>query len=954
MRPKGLTELNSNVADSADFCVGRDEELRRLADLADASADRPVVVLGPWGSGKSTVLRVLAETARARRVHIVHASAAARPLGEESSSVLAPYTDLRALLGQLSPTSLVPAPAAPVPGQSPLAAGMAAVRLLARTAEASTAGVLAVVDDADRVDRASAQALAVVCRRLRSVRAGLVLASRERTLAADLDVSAEEIVLGPLADHDAHLLLERRTSLRRSWLRRIVVAQAKGNPLALLDYARTAADGRPDERGHWPVHRPLPCSPKTLERLAAVLEQLPSVSRLALLVAASTSGEELAEVIAADPRNLTPGVWRTAEEAGLVVTSARGVEFTHPLIRSAVYHCARADERAMVHRGIAEALADLPERSAWHLAEALTPGSRDPELAAQLERGAGDTARRQGPEAAATALERAAELTHDDEDRARRLTQAAAQASLTGDPTWAQSLATRAAALTQDPRLHDFALVVAGSSMVWAGQYQPALALLLPLAQAKPPRDPRFAAAALWAAAMAASALGEQQHRAVVADAASRLAQDDDAVNAGTALAVVLALSMCAPFQDRDRRTARLRDLLSSGARAGLGSVARADPQLSGMSAWLLDESELAVEMLGRCFDSITHWTGRGSSGGVTVALASVCLDTGRWSRATSLAERVLATEMLDQADFSIVTAQSVLAFLAAYRGDTPAAARFAAEAESTTREWSDRAALAKARHAAGLAALIAGEDSAAYGLLSELLSYRGQGPLHHHQSYYAVADFARAAMRTGQRAQGTRVLRSALLRIDGSPSPRIELLIHHAKALLSTRDDAAEQHFLAALAPGSGQWPVEQARTTLHYAEWLRRRHREREAVPLLVSARRAFELVGARPGVSRVNEELRAARHSPALLGGTGPDLASAARAWSQLSGHQQHILRLAAQGHSNREIAAELSLSPRTIGSHLYRAYPPLGISSRYQIRDVLAALDVLRPQGPDQRS
>src|SRR5262249_11852767 len=163
----------------------------------------------------------------------------------------------------------------------------------------------------------------------------------------------------------------------------------------------------------------------------------------------------------------------------------------------------------------------------------------------------------------------------------------------------------------------------------------------------------------------------------------------------------------------------------------------------------------------------------------------------------------------------------------------------------------------------AGLAALTAGEDDAAYGLLSELLGDRGHGPAHYHCSYYAVADFALAAARTGQRAKGSRILGAARRRLDGSPSPPIELLIRPAKALLSPRDDQAERHFRAALGPGSSQWPVEQARTTLHYAEWLRRRHRDREAVPLLVSARRSFELVGAQPGVSRVDTELRAARH-------------------------------------------------------------------------------------------
>jgi DNA-binding CsgD family transcriptional regulator len=940
-------EVGFSTVKNAGSLVGRDGELRRVTALADVSADRPVVVFGPWGSGKSAMLRALAESARARGVEVVQAAAAGIP-GGASSPALAPRTDLWALLGQLSPATRLPALADTV-ARSPLAAGMAAVRLLANAADASAAGVLALVDDAQRLDEASAQALAVVCRRLRSVRAGVVLASSERTLPSDFDVPAEEVALGPLGDHDAHLLLERRTGLSRGWLRRAVVAQAMGNPLALLDYARTVAGGLPEKPARWIADRPLPCSRETMERLAEPLGRLPSVVRLALLIAASTSSEELAEVIAADPLRLTPGAWRAAEQAGLVTTSPHGVEFSHPLIRSAVYHGAHQDERAVVHRGIAEALAGRPERRAWHLAEALPPGRRDRGLATQLEHGAGDAARRRGAAAAAAALERSAALTDDDEDIARRLTKAAEQAALTGDAAWTQALAARALTLTKDPGRRDSALMLTGSSLVWAGQYQQAVPVLLPLARTRPDRDPRIAVAALCAAATAAYSLGETRHRGQVADAAGRLAD-----SAPESAAVVFSLIACAPFGDRDQRTARLREHLSAVSPSDPRTDSSADPQLAGTAAWLLDESELAVEALGRDLDRITQSTGRGPSGGVAVALAAACLDTGRWSRARNLAERVLATELLDRADISLVAAQTTLAFLAAHRGDAPAATRLAAAAEQSARAWSDRAALAKAMHAAGLAALNAAEDDAAYERLRELLSYRGEDLLHYHCSYYAVADFALAAVRTGRRANGTRILAAALRRLDGSPSPRIEMLVHHAKALLSTRQDQAEQHFRAALAPAGGQWPLEQARTALHYAEWLRRCRRASHAVPLLVSARRSFELVGAQPGVARVDEELRAAGGSGTVTPRTAPGRAEVARAWSQMSARQQNVLLLAAQGRSNGEIAAELFLSPRTVGSHLYRAFPSLGISSRRQIHAVLTDLEILPAAGPDRWS
>jgi DNA-binding CsgD family transcriptional regulator len=928
--------------------VGRDEELRRVTDLAEVSADRPVVVFGPWGSGKTAMLQALAESARARGVHVVRASAGMLPSGAPPSGP-GPRGDLRGLLGQLSPATRLPALADTV-AWSPLTAGLAAAGLLAAAADASAGGVLALVDDAHRFDEASAQALAVVCRRLRSVRAAVVLASSERTLPADLDVPAEEVALGPLGDRDAHALLERRTALARGWLRRVAVSQAKGNPLALLDYARTIAGGRPEEPPRWPADRPLPCSAATMERLAGQLGRLPSAARLALLIAASTTSEDLAEVIAADPLSLTPGAWRAAEEAGLVSTSPHGVEFSHPLIRSVVYHGAGPDERAMVHQGIAEALTGRPERRAWHLAEALPPGRRDPELAARLERGAGDDARRTAAAAAAIALERSATLTDDDEDTARRLIAASAKAALTGDATWTQALATRALTLTANPGRRDSALTLAGSSMVWAGQFQQALPTLLPLARSQRARDPRLTFSALCAAAIAAYSLGEAHYRDEVADSAGQLAG-----RVGVAPAAVLfSLVSCAPFKDRRRRTTGLREQLSAGSRAGPRTDDSAGPLLAGTAAWLLDESELAVEALGRHLDRMTHVTERGPIGAVAATLAAACLDTGRWSRAKKLAEQVVATELLDQADISLVAAQTTLAFLAAHRGDAGTAADLAEAAGRSARSWSDRAALARAIHAGGLAALNAGRDDAAYESLRELLNYRDQEPLHYHCSYYAVADFALCAMRTGRMTEGSRILTAALRRMGGPPSPRIELLVQHARALLSTREDQAEEHFRAALAAGSGQWPVEQARTSLHYAEWLRRCRRPSEAVALLVSARRSLELVGAQPEVARVDEGLRAARGPMAVPDRTASDQAAAARAWSQMSARQQDVLRLAAQGRSNREIADELFLSPRTVGSHLYRTFPSLGISSRQQIRDVLTDLGILPPAPRDQRS
>ncbi|MGR3931896.1 LuxR C-terminal-related transcriptional regulator [Streptomyces sp. BRA346] len=155
--------------------------------------------------------------------------------------------------------------------------------------------------------------------------------------------------------------------------------------------------------------------------------------------------------------------------------------------------------------------------------------------------------------------------------------------------------------------------------------------------------------------------------------------------------------------------------------------------------------------------------------------------------------------------------------------------------------------------------------------------------------------------------------------------------LIHRAHALLDP--PRAEPHFTSALAdPAGRQWPFERAQILLDHAEWLRRAHRITDARPLLHTALETFRRLGAHPWTDRARAELRAAGVDPAP---TTPD------ALTSLTPQQQHIIRLAAKGLSNREIGERLFLSPRTVGSHLYRSFPKLGVTARSQLRDVLEA-------------
>ena len=257
-----------------------------------------------------------------------------------------------------------------------------------------------------------------------------------------------------------------------------VLAQAAGNPMALIELAKVIADD-PAASRRWAAE-PLPLT----DRLSAVITSrfaaLPEQAQAALLLAAVADGPDL-RVAAShgagpDARALTP-----AEQLGLVKVDRTGLQFSHPLVRSAIYHSAPFAQRAAAHRQLAEALHDQPDRRAWHLAAAaLQP---DEYVASLLEATAAQAQHRGGAAAAALALERAAELSPDRAAPARRLVAAASAAVPTGQGDWVQELARRALAVTADPELRLTARHDAAWALAWSGRRSDALSALISVAE---------------------------------------------------------------------------------------------------------------------------------------------------------------------------------------------------------------------------------------------------------------------------------------------------------------------------------------------------------------------------------------------------------------------------------------------------------------------------------------
>jgi DNA-binding CsgD family transcriptional regulator len=286
-----------------------------------------------------------------------------------------------------------------------------------------------------------------------------------------------------------------------------------------------------------------------------------------------------------------------------------------------------------------------------------------------------------------------------------------------------------------------------------------------------------------------------------------------------------------------------------------------------------------------------------------------------------------------NQMDIVAASADVITATVLALRGDSGAARKHAGRALATVDPAECGLVAARARRALGVAALADGSYLQAFTQLRGLFSEDGT-PLHNYASYLGVADLAAAAVRAERRTEGRTVIEHALSRLEGRASARLEQLIARAHGILAG-PEGADAHFDKALSdPAGDQWPFERAQLQLDYAEWLRRRRRINDAKPVLAEALGTFRRLDARSWTQRAQAELRAS--GVAVTGAPGER-----DALGELTPQQRQIVRLASDGLTDREIGDRLFLSPRTVSSHLYRSYPKLGVASRHQLRDVIAA-------------
>ena len=885
---------------------GRSEQLaaigRLLGGMRSGRAGA-LVLRGEAGIGKTALLEAAADKAAGARV--------LRVAGVESEAEL-PFAALHALLRPaLDQIGALPGrQAAALRGAFGLAeetvtdrflVGLGVLSLVAELAEDRP--VLVLVDDAQWVDRASADALVFAARRLQAERAAVLVAARDEPPGLSLP-GLPELRVGGLDQTAAEQLLAGAGLVRA--VRDQLIAEAGGNPLALIELSRglSAAERAGSVT---PLISPA-ASPvsRVQQAFGARIGGLPEACRRAVLVAALGGLADLAEVsraIAASGGSLTD--LAAAERAGLVRVTAAGVIFSHPLARAAVLAGSDVAERAAAHRALAGVLDG--DRRPWHLA-ALADGP-DEQVAAELDAAAQRADRRGSRAAASAAYERAAALSAGPAAKGRRLALAAEAATDAGQLPRAADLARQAGQLVTDPAAAAALARVRAQLEFEAGRPADSVGILLEWAALLGPADPGAAEVVLaeavhilWLAAGPAHPELERR-AAAMTPVGARLVEFLQAVRR---------------LQDGDTDVP-----VTVPATPDPGSL----PLLARFSQLFFDFVRGDVPAVGRrAADMAAECRDAGIAGLLAYALvylATAQLLHGEFLDATATAEEGLRIAADTGQTHVTRELASTAAGLAAITGDEEACRARA----SQVRELSAGVqTLAPAGADCALAMLDLG--CGRYQSALDWMRAATSGPARRNpEVLYAYPVHVEAAVRAGRTDLAARPL-AQFTAWAGAIGQRWATAVAARCAALTADDADAEPLWREAIAAHEGDGrPFEQAHTRLLYGEWLRRNRRRADAREHLLAAAAAFARMGARPWQERAEAELRAA--------GAGAPTVTADDPLARLTPQELQVVRLAAAGASNKQIGGQLFLSPRTVGFHLYRAFPKLGVTNREEL-------------------
>ncbi|MEV2238175.1 AAA family ATPase [Micromonospora sp. NPDC049891] len=900
---------------------GRRAETAALDRLLDRAADRAgsgLVLWGEPGIGKTALLEYAVGAASDATV--------LRCRGTRMEAGLA-FAALHELLWPvLDRLETLPAPqAAALRGALGMSRdpanrfliGAAVLSLLSGLARERA--VLVVVDDAQWVDEASAMCLGFVARRVATEPVAVLLTGHEDPASGPWE-GLPALEVGGLADDDARQLLAAAVSGIDAALADRTVRAAGGNPLALHELPTLDRETDGEATALSTSGNPVPVGPRLRRAFCARAEALkPSTRALLLLAAAEGRGDRHVVHRAGAAWGIDTSAWDEALRSGLLRVSGTRLEFRHPLIPAAIYDGSPVADRQAVHQALAAALpqAATMER-AWHLAAAAD--GPDEEVATQLEHAAEECLRRSAGPMAARTLGRAAELSPAPADAARRLAAAARAA-------WHAGHAQAARQLLDDAERLSGALPVARLSGGLRG--------ILEFAHGMPERAHHYLTSDMAAVPETRRAveLGTVAVRAAWSAGRSDLQQQalhrvravDTAADPAVSALLPVLENWWSCYDVTGEATPTPRDLASDIV-GQLGTVAwELLPPVPLVQAWGIDGGLLDVLRV-----QAAQLRRRHELTALALVLAQIAvLDTaaGRWDAAETAAAEGLRLAEEVEADHLATQSRSCLGLLATARGEHRAVEEHTSRMLRVSVPRGVRALSASAYWIRGRAALFDGRPQEA---LNDLLCLVEPGHEAAHTTFALLAapDTVEAAVQVGKSdVVGFHV---AMVQdwAQRTGATWARAAGHRLRALVEG-GPAAEASFRAALdVAGAGVQPFEYARTRLLYGEWLRRARRRADASTQLAAAAETFDRLGARPLRERALREqaLTDRRAAPRVV---DPPTAAG------LTAQELRVARLAADHLTNREIAAQLLISPRTVGHHLANVYPKLGITSRTEL-------------------
>jgi DNA-binding CsgD family transcriptional regulator len=921
---------NSSRRPRAAALRGRDSEvsaLGRIVAAVRAGESRVLVIRGEPGVGKTALLDHLATQASGCQV--------VRALGVQSEMELA-FAGLHQLCApMLDLLARVPVPqrealqtalglsAGPAPDR--FLVGLAVLSLLSEVAGEQP--LMCLVDDHQWLDRASAQALGFVARRLAAEPVGLVFAARD---PGDELAGLPELVVEGLQVADAQALLDSALAGPLDGrVRDQIVAETRGNPLALLQLPRGLTPAQ--LAGGFGLAGARPLSGRIEESFLRQIQALPPEARRLLQLAAADPSGDLSLVWRAAGRLGIPvQAGAPAVEAGLAEFSPR-VRFRHPLVRSAAYRSASVQDRREIHRVLAEVTDPQldPDRQAWHRAEAV-PGA-DEEVANELERSAGRAQRRGGLAAAAAFMERAALLTPDPVHRTRRLLAAARAKCDTGDLDAGLGLLVAVEADPLDALQSAEVERLRGQIALDQRRGGDADRLLLSAARRLHTVDAGMAraahldalVAAIWADHMGSPGVRETAEAAQSAPPGPVPPRPLDVLLDAVALRMTGGYAAAAPALTQALEMVLAPDVSRGGSDRWLWLAGGRIGQVIAMELWDFESWQ-------------TLAAGQVQFARDTGALMHLTFALNYQARTHILAGELATATRLVEEDHLIADAvghppiPDTAMMLAAWRGREQEASELI---EAVSREAAARAVPALGRRADYASSVLyngLGRSAAAYDAARRAFERESMG-----YGSHVVPELAEAAVRTGDRKLLGAVQEWLSERSRVTPTEWLLGIEARVRALLSDGESADGYYRESIERLGRTRVRSQLARAHLLYGEWLRRQRRRGEAREQLRTAHEMLDAMGIAAFAERASRELLATGETARKR---------TVETAVELTAQEAQVARLARDGLSNPQIAARLFISARTVQYHLGKVFTKLDITSRSQLTRAL-------PRDPD---